>query len=170
MILTGKEIQREVQRARIIIDPFDEKCLNPNSYNYHLGSKIKLAPLRLIDERENHLWPEMELSDEGFLLEPHRLYLGHTVERIGSHSFVTSLIGRSSLGRLGLYLQISADLGNLGAIHCWTLEMHVVQPFKVYKGMVIGQVSFWKPWGEKKYYHGIYGNASTPFEGQPNNE
>ena len=60
---------------------------------------------------------------------------------------MTSLIGRSSVGRLGLFLQITADLGHLGKAHCWTLELKVVQSLIVYPHMKIGQVSFWQVTG-----------------------
>ena len=166
MILTGMEIIKQVHEGKIMIDPFDEKFVNPNSYNYHLGSKIKIAPIGTVDARERQIWTEVDIPDSGFLLLPSRFYLGHTVEMIGSHFFVTSLIGRSSVGRLGLYLQLSADLGQLGAIHSWTLEMKVIQPLWIYKGMVIGQVSFWLPLGEIFLYEGQYGNSNFPLESQ----
>ena len=74
---------------------------------------------------------------------------------------MTSLIGRSSVGRLGLFLQITADLGQLGAKHSWTLELKVVQPLIVYPMMKIGQVSFWVPEGEFSDYDGKYAKYST---------
>lgn len=70
------------------------------------------------------------------------------------------LIGKTSLGRLGLFLQITADLGNLGAKHKWTLELKAVQPVKIYPMMRIGQVSFWKVQGEKTLYSGKYDKFS----------
>lgn len=164
MILTGSEIRQEVKNGRIVVEPFDETCLNPNSYNYHLGKRIKIAPLEVIDPKQKMAWNEIEIPEEGLILQPNHLYLGNTLEKIGSSYFVTSLIGRSSVGRLGLYLQLSADLGQLGAIHHWTLEMTVVQPLRLYKGMVIGQVSFWMPVGEIVSYNGVYGTISTPRE------
>jgi dCTP deaminase len=100
------------------------------------------------------------------VLMPGRLYLGHTEEIIGSYDYVTTLIGKSSMGRLGLYLQISADLGHQGAIHRWTLELCVVQPIRVYAGMVIGQVSFWKTHGKPNRYKGVYAKADRPLESQ----
>ena len=122
MILTGKEICREVLRKRIVIEPFSIDCVNPNSYNYHLGDVIKPAPFRIIDKHEVQSWEKVRLAKNSrYLLEPGRLYLGNTQEIIGSKHYVTSLIGKSSMGRLGLYLQISADLGHQGAIHKWTL-------------------------------------------------
>ena len=87
------------------------------------------------------------IPPEGYVLQPGIIYLGHTYESIGSNTYVPSLIGRSSLGRLGLFLQITADLGNIGTGHKWTLELKVVQPLRVYPKMRIGQVSFWQAEG-----------------------
>ena len=166
MILTGKEIHRQVRRGRITISPFHPAQLNPNSYNYRLGRTLKTACDGVIDARSEHCWERITIPDYGLVLEPGRLYLGHTVEAIGSRHYVTSLIGRSSVGRLGLYLQLSADLAQLGAIHRWTLELTVVQPLKIYPGVQIGQVSFWVPAGPRTSYSGLYGNTSEPLESQ----
>ena len=71
------------------------------------------------------------------------------------------------MGRLGLFLQLSADLGHIGAVHCWTLELTVVQPVRVYPGMRIGQVSFWVPEGDRVLYGGTYGRISEPWGYHP---
>ncbi|OJH35970.1 dCTP deaminase [Cystobacter ferrugineus] len=147
MILTGNEIERAVRDGRIDLEPFDPDLLNPNSYNYRLGAEIVELRSDVIDLRGEQRTVKVSIPPEGFRLEPRRVYLGTTLEVIGSDSFVPSLIGRSSLGRLGLFLQITADLGHLGTRHRWTLELKVVQPLIVYPGMRIGQVSFWKPEG-----------------------
>jgi dCTP deaminase len=115
-----------------------------------------------IDTRRQPVAKRIEIPETGYVLQPGRLYLGHTYERIGSTHFVPSLIGRSSLGRLGLFLQITADLGHLGTYHKWTLEMTVVQPLRIYPKMRIGQVSFWEPQGVPALavasYAGLPGN------------
>ena len=163
MILTGSEIQKQVKNGSITIEPFDELLLNPNSYNYRLGKTLRIVTDELIDPRKEADYEELQIPEEGYLLLPNKLYLGSTVEKIGSENFVTSLIGRSSVGRLGMYLQITADLGQLGRAHCWTLEIRVVQPLRVYAGMRIGQVSFWKPTGEiKQLYTEGYTRFDTP--------
>jgi dCTP deaminase len=164
MILTGDEIRVELQRGTITLDPFDPDQLNPNSYNYRLASALTICTDPVLDPRQSGRWTTVQIPDEGLVLEPGRLYLGSTVERIGSSRYVTSLIGRSSLGRLGMFLQTSADLGNLGATHCWTLEIKVVQRLRVYADMLAGQVSFWKPRGRVSLYAGLYDtfDCATP--------
>jgi dCTP deaminase len=144
MILTGPKIQAEVAKGHIQISPFKAELLNPNSYNYRLGTELLIMP-GTIDTRRQPVANRIAIPDTGYVLQPGTLYLGHTYERIGSTHFVPCLIGRSSLGRLGLFLQITADLGHLGTYHRWTLEMTVVQPLRIYPKMRIGQVSFWEP-------------------------
>lgn len=163
MILTKDEIKKQVQNKRIYINPFVEKLVNPNSYTYRLGKIIYEVVSNPIDSLKRTDVVMHKMINKGYLLKPGKLYLGHTYEEIGSDYFVVSLIGRSSIGRLGLFMQITADLGHLGAKHCWTLEMKVVQPLRIYPLMGIGQVSFWVPQGNKKnQYNGRYNKYSKP--------
>lgn len=162
MILSGKEIIKQVKSGHITIDPFDEENINPNSYNYRLGEFYSNVPqtLSLGLNAEDHKFKP--LPQDGLLLHPRNLYLTTTNETIGSSVFVTSLIGRSSVGRLGLFLQLSADLGNLGPAHKWTLELTCIQPLIIYPNMKIGQVSFWLPEGQIKQYTGRYSDYNIP--------
>lgn len=164
MILSGKKIKEEIQNGNINIEPFDEKLLNPNSYNYRLGNELFEIIDDVIDPTKKTNYKIIKLTDEGYTLKPHKLYLASTLEKIGSRQYVTQLIGRSSVGRLGLFLQITAPLGHVGCNHCWTLELKSVQPLKVYPKMKIGQVTFWVLDGEKTYTYetGKYNNYTRP--------
>lgn len=160
MILTGNDIKKYVKKGEITISPFDEKNINPNSYNYTLGKYYRIV--HNDKERRYSSSELMEIPVEGLTLYPGTVYLASTAEKIGSENYVVSLIGRSSIGRLGLFVQYSADLGNLGQAHCWTLELKCVQPIIVYPGMIMGQVSFWKTRGKRKCYSGVYTDFNTP--------
>ncbi|WP_375354040.1 dCTP deaminase [Paenibacillus enshidis] len=163
LILTGPEIERQVLNNRIHIRPFIKEHINPNSYNYRLGPKLLEITDDVIDPARKVSYNEISLNADGYVLMPKRLYLGSTVEEIGSDHYVTQLIGRSSVGRLGLFLQITASLGHIGSKHCWTLELKCVQPVKVYPDMKIGQVSFWNIEGENsESYLGKYQNFNSP--------
>lgn len=162
MILSSSEIQRRVASGEIIIEPFSERQLNPNSYNYCLGPQIgQVSPSVSLGEYDLDVSLQLIPAD-GFVIEPGRLYLCTTLEVIGSRNYVTSLIGRSSVGRLGLFVQLTADLGHLGDAHRWTLELTSVQPIRIYPGMMIGQVSFWRTCGVAAYYDGPYTRHSVP--------
>ena len=164
MILTGLKIIEEVKKNNICIEPFNENLINPNSYNYRLGSVLLEMTDEIIDPKNKSKYKKIQLTDEGYVLKPNKLYLGSTMEKIGSDHYVTQLIGRSSIGRLGLFLQVTAPLGHIGSKHNWTLELKVVQPLKVYKGMKIGQVTFWCTEGNKNklYTNGKYNKYKKP--------
>ncbi|MDR2646177.1 MAG: hypothetical protein LBC04_03330 [Holosporaceae bacterium] len=162
MILTYQKILSNVENGNIHITPFDRAMLNPNSCDYRIDCKLlELADLP-VDPKKQSSYNEINFTDRGYVLSPNRTYLANTLEEIGSDVFVPSLIGKTSLGRLGLFLQITADLGNLGAKHKWTLELKAVQPIKIYPKMRIGQVVFWSTAGNiDRKYDGKYGKFSV---------
>ncbi|MCG8476967.1 MAG: 2'-deoxycytidine 5'-triphosphate deaminase [Cytophagales bacterium] len=164
MILTGKEIEENIRKGTITVSPFNPESINPNSINYHLeDSYIELSTDETIDSRSPDLsYKRKKIPQEGLLLQPGRLYLCNTREVIGSKHFVTSLIGRSSIGRLGIFLQVSADLGHQDEIHQWTLEIKCVKPVVIYPFMTIGQVTFWLPQGNHYPKQGFYKHFDLP--------
>lgn len=166
MILSGQQIAKARIAGLLTIEPFDSAQLNPNSYNYRLGTSLRMFPEHTIfDSREPKIGGvSRPIPEEGIVLEPKRLYLGHTHEVIGSSRYVTSLIGRSSVGRLGLFLQVSANLGHQGSVHKWTLELTACLPIRIYPSMLIGQITFWEVSGSPLAYAGKYGNFNEETE------
>lgn len=162
MILTGSEIQKEVFKKRIHIFPFDETNLNPNSYNFRLGKTLKVYKEKILDPTKPMDFEEIYIPDEGYVLQPHQLYLGHTIEEMGSDFFVPLMQARSSVGRLGLYIYLNSGLGDLGFKKQWTLELHSIHPLKVYPSMKVGQMLFWKPLGKINLYQGKYKDSQGP--------
>jgi len=161
MILTGEKIKKERGKGNITLDIFNDEMINPNSYNFHLGPVIKKFTSF---EEGNSLFEKITLPEEGYVLEPGELYLAHTHEVIGSKKYAMSLVGRSSIGRLGLFIQTSADLGHTTCSHQWTLELVASKKIRIYKGMKIGQVSFWNNKGKISKYFGRHATHSGPQE------
>ena len=161
MILTYRKILNSVESGDIYITPFDRSMLNPNSCDYRIDYKLLELVDLPVDPKKQGGYNEINFTDNGYVLSPNKTYLANTYEEIGSDVYVPTLIGKTSLGRLGLFLQITADLGNLGAKHKWTLELKAVQPIKIYPMMRIGQVVFWSTSGEiDRRYDGKYGKFS----------
>lgn len=102
------------------------------------------------------------MPDEGIVLQPGRIYLGHTLEVMGSDHYVPIIRGRSSVARLGLFVHVTADLIDIGSHNQWTLQFHAVQPVRIYPGMRIGQVTFWHPDGKIELYRGKYQGSMGP--------
>ena len=143
MILTGKEIQKEVKKGRIIIDPFNIEDVETNSYDFHIDNTLYTYKKNILDPTEENPLEEIKIPPSGLILSPKKIYIGKTKEKIGSNYFVPIIKGRSSTGRLGIFVNITADLIDLGSIQRATLTIHVVQPVKIYPNTKIGQVTFW---------------------------
>ena len=161
MILTGSAIQEAVKCGDIVISDFDNSQVNPNSYNYHLGPILKVFDHF---NGEKAIFRQEIIPETGYLLKPGQMYLGNTKEIIGSRKYAMSLIGRSSIGRLGLFLQVSANLGHTTSEHQWTLELVAAKPILLYAGMRIGQVSFWTNLGEIKSFSSTYAHFNEAHE------
>lgn len=147
MILSGKEIARHMGRD-IVIEPFDPKRLNPNSYNLSLHKELLVYTGRQLDMKTPNPVEKLVIPPEGLVLQPGRLYLGRTNEFTRTESFVPMLEGRSSVGRLGLFIHVTAGFGDVGFAGYWTLEIFCVQPIRIYPDVEICQI----------YYHDIQGD------------
>ncbi|MGL5972892.1 MAG: dCTP deaminase [Oscillospiraceae bacterium] len=161
MILSGKEIVKQIELGNIEISDFDFKCLNPNSYNLRLHDKLLVYENNLLDMKSENKCTEIIIPDDGLILNPGTLYLGRTLEKTTTKTFVPMLEGRSSVGRLGLYIHVTAGFGDVGFSGYWTLEIHCVQPIKIYKNVELCQI----------YYHTIQGEYDEYKSGKyQNNE
>ena len=151
MILTGNEIQSRLGED-IIIEPFNEQQLNPNSYNLRLHNELIVYEEIVLDMRRPNRFRRYEIPPEGFVLHPNQLYLGRTAERTVTHNLVPMIEGRSSVGRLGLFVHVTAGFGDVGFSGYWTLEMFAVQPVRIYAGVEIAQLFYHTVEGEITEY------------------
>ena len=162
MILTGPEIEAAVQDGRIVISPFEAEQLNPNSFNVRLGDTLLIYTDPVVDAWQPNRTESVSIGPDGYVLRPDQLYLGHTVEEVGSDVYVPLLFGRSSVGRLGLFVEITAPIGDIGFHGQWTLMLAPVRPLRVYAGMKIGQIMFFVSRGEIDLYRGKYQASAGP--------
>lgn len=147
MILSGKEIAKNIEAGDIIIEPYDPSKVNPNSYNLSLFNELLVYEEDVLDMKKPNKTKKITIPEEGLILEPNKLYLGRTNEYTKTDKFVPMLEGRSSTGRLGLFIHVTAGFGDIGFAGYWTLEIFCVQPIKIYPNAEICQI----------YYHDIHG-------------
>lgn len=155
MILTGKEIERRLG-GDIFISDFNEAQLGSNSYDVRLDASLSWYSDRQLDMRANNLIETVEMHEHGFVLYPGRVYLGRTMERTVTKNLVPRLDGRSSVGRLGIFVHVTAGFGDVGFDGYWTMELVVVQPVRIYPGVRIAQLSYHTVLGEVTEYAGKY--------------
>ncbi len=155
MILSGQQILQQLDDD-IVIDPFDPSRLNPNSYNLSLHHELMVYEEVVLDMAKANRVRRVTIPDEGLVLSPNQLYLGRTVERTETHNHVPMIEGRSSVGRLGLFVHVTAGFGDVGFCGYWTLEMFAVQPVRIYAGVPICQIFYHELTGEFTEYSSKY--------------
>jgi dCTP deaminase len=152
MILSGLEIKKELNK-KIFIEPYKPELLNPNSYNLRLHNKLLVYTQFPLDMKTPNPTKEIIIPEEGLLLEPGNLYLGRTLERTATKGYVPMLEGRSSIGRLGMFIHVTAGFGDVGFEGFWTLEISVTHPLVIYPGVEICQIFYHSLQGEAEEYH-----------------
>lgn len=155
MILSGLEIEKRIGKD-IIIEPYDKNCINPNSYNLKLHNELITYTEMPLDMKKDNPYTKLIIPEEGLLLEPGRLYLGRTKEFTETKNLVPMLEGRSSVGRLGLCIHVTAGFGDVGFSGYWTLEIYTIHPLRIYPDVEICQI----------YYHTIEGEHAEYSSGK----
>lgn len=179
MMLGGQTILEEIKKGNIVIEPFDEKLINPNSYNLRLGANFtvyqeeeleieceiyKGVPVhhivntpKMLDMRTENKAQTFNIPfGSGLLIEPGRVYLGHTMERTKTDKYAPILEGRSSVGRLGLNVHVTAGFGDVGFDGTWTLELVSTQSIIIYPGTPICQISYYEVTDNSIQYNSKY--------------
>ena len=148
MILTDLAILKAMEEGDILVEPYNRDCLGTNSYDVHLSKYLACYIDDVIDAKKHNQVEHFEIADDGIVLQPGKTYLGSTLEYTEPRSFVPFLEGKSSVGRLGIDIHATAGKGDVGFCNHWTLEISVSQPVRVYAGMPIGQLIYFKVEGE----------------------
>lgn len=171
----------------IDIDPFDPGAVGPNSYDVRLAPKLRCYDMRsrievgldgvsrsvnYLDMKKDNPTVDLEIPESGIVLTPGWLYLGTTVERTQCAGVVPWLDGRSSVGRLGISVHVTAGRGDDGfgmdrpGGCSWTLEITAAHSIRVYPNVRIGQLTFVRLEGDRRPYKGKYGHQDGPTASQ----
>lgn len=183
MILTGPKIEHEIAKGGIVIDPSNTDLVGPNSVDLRLHPELKVydvvewppgsnpyeaqprhrhppaarpCPAGILDTRTQPGTTSLHIPETGVILWPGVLYLGRTIETVGSDTYVPIVEGRSSVGRLGIRVHQTAGFCDLGFLGTITLEIDVLHPVRVYPGLPICQAYFLTPTGAERLYTGRY--------------
>ncbi|CAN5319838.1 MAG: dCTP deaminase [Nocardioidaceae bacterium] len=153
MLLSDRDIRAEVEVGRVRLEPFDPTMVQPSSVDVRLDRFFRVF--------ENHRYPHIDpaveqaeltrevdaADDEPFILHPGEFVLGSTYETVTLPDDVAARVeGKSSLGRLGLLTHATAGFIDPGFSGHVTLELSNVAtlPIKLYPGMKIGQLCFFR--------------------------
>jgi dCTP deaminase len=148
VILTDSEILECLKKGEIVLSPFKPEALGSNSYDVHLGKTLAVYKDSVLDAKVHNEVTYFEIPEEGYVLEPSSFYLGVTEEYTETWKHVPFLEGKSSVGRLGIDIHATAGKGDVGFCNHWTLEISVKKPVRVYAGMPVGQIIYFKVNGD----------------------
>jgi dCTP deaminase len=131
MMLSDRDILREMMKGRIYIDPFDMRHLGPNSYDVRLGSTFYFPnpSVKVFDpfteESVIEYWGKPVVVRETHVRIPAMItILAHTKEAIGGrHNIVPRMHARSSMARSGISVCKCAGMGDVGYMKRWTMEI-----------------------------------------------
>ena len=167
MLLSDRDILAELDSGRVQLEPLTRDMIQPSSIDVRLDKFFRVF--------DNHKYPhidpaadqsdltrEIEVdSEETFVLHLGEFVLGSTYEIVTLPDDIAArLEGKSSLGRLGLLTHSTAGFIDPGFSGHVTLELANVAtlPIKLYPGMKIGQLCFFRlsspadnPYGSAKY-------------------
>lgn len=150
MYLSDIDIKKALRDGDIVISDFDEKRLQPVSYDICLGDKFILTEsysTAAIDPVKKQFAKTREIilkKGETFVLHPGVSILGISVDYFGSRKYLVQLHGKSSLARIGLLVHNTAGLVNPGHFLRITFELCNLNkvPIVLTPGMPIGQLTF----------------------------
>jgi len=151
VILSDRDIRQEIARGQIVIEPFDDACVQPASVDLHLDRRFRIFrfhhhPYIDVSQPLEELTEPVEIAEDApFIIPAGEFVLASTLETIGLPGDLAALLeGRTSLGRLGLIVHATAGLVAPGFQGTLTLELHNMakMPIAIYYRMRICQISF----------------------------
>ena len=174
MLLSDRDIRAEIDSGRVSLEPYDPAMVQPSSIDVRIDRYFRVF--------ENHRYPHIDPSveqaeltrlvepdgNEPFILHPGEFVLGSTYEVVSLPDDVSArLEGKSSLGRLGLLTHSTAGFIDAGFSGHVTLELSNVAtlPIKLWPGMKIGQLCFFRLTSAAEHPYGSNG-AGSRYQGQ----
>lgn len=138
MILSDTEIERRLDRAELDIHGLANPDLQiqPASVDLRLAGHVQVASAVGTDNPlvpDDLVFDELRLEDgEDLVVAPGEFMLGSTIERLDiPPNLVAHVTGRSSIGRRGLLVHVSAGLCDPGWEGQVTLELVNLSPAPV---------------------------------------
>lgn len=153
-ILSDKTIKEYLEEGKIVIDPLkDEHQIQPSSVDMRLGDEFKVFKVirkPYIDPKdEEDIAEYMESSTvpegEAFIIHPNEFALATTQEYVKvPDDLVARVEGRSSMGRLGVTMHVTAGYVDPGFEGRITLEISNIgaMPVALYPGQRVCQLVF----------------------------
>ncbi|MQA61010.1 MAG: dCTP deaminase [Actinophytocola sp.] len=174
MLLSDRDLRKELEAGRLGLDPFDVEMLQPSSIDVRLDRYFRV----FVNTKYTHIDPSQQQDeltslveqdgDDPFVLHPGEFVLGSTLEQVTlPDDLAGRLEGKSSLGRLGLLTHSTAGFIDPGFSGHITLELSNVAnlPITLWPGMKIGQLCLFRLSSPAEFPYGS-AQAGSKYQGQ----
>jgi dCTP deaminase len=177
MVLSDRDLRKELEAGRIILNPYDPKLIQPSSVDVRLGHSFRVFDNHLLDSIDLKDLPsgfttEVVIDETGkqpyFVLHPGEFILGETLEVVTVPDDLVSVVeGKSSLGRLGLIVHATAGWLDPGFSGSVTLEMTNLTriPIRLYPELPIAQLVFQRMTSPAEFPYG-HASLGSHYQGQ----
>jgi dCTP deaminase len=153
VLLSDRDLRKELDAGRLGVDPFDPTMVQPSSIDVRLDRYFRVFD----NSKYTHIDPQLQQDEltslvekdgeDAFVLHPGEFVLASTFELVTlPDDLAGRLEGKSSLGRLGLLTHSTAGFIDPGFTGHITLELSNVAnlPITLWPGMKIGQLCLFR--------------------------
>jgi dCTP deaminase len=174
VLLSDRDLRKEVEAGRLGIDPFDLGMVQPSSIDVRLDRFFRVFD----NSKYTHIDPSRQqdeltslvekVGEDPFVLHPGEFVLASTFELVSlPDDLAGRLEGKSSLGRLGLLTHSTAGFIDPGFTGHITLELSNVAnlPITLWPGMKIGQLCLFRLTSAAEFPYGS-AQVGSRYQGQ----
>ena len=161
-MLTSNEILKQMNNGNIQIDNLKDGALSkPNSCIVSITDVLYTFDYSIVDTKEKNTYlreiatdevsrlRRVKIPKEGLVLEPRKMYLAKTSERIKTNGYVPVLNGRTSLSLLGVSIELNSGYGTDNYDGNFLLSIVSTMPVVIYPNIEVGNLTFFKSLDEK---------------------
>lgn len=162
-MLTNNEIKRQMDLGNIVIENAKPNPLKkPNSCDLRIGNVLYVFDYSIVDSKDGasylrevlydkpQLLKRVQIPETGLLLEPHKVYLAKTVEKVTTHGFVPIMHGKAGFSLLGLSVELNSGNKSEHFDNHMLLSIVATKPTIIYPDIDIANLTFFPSLDEEQ--------------------
>jgi len=154
-MLTNSEIKKQMNLGNIVIENAKPDPLRkPNSFDLRIGNTLYVFDYAIVDTRNGasylnevlndkpNLLKKITIPETGLLLEPRKVYLAKTIEKVTTHGFVPIMYGKVNIALLGVSTELNSGNKSDEFDNHMLLSIVATKPTIIYPDLDIANLTF----------------------------
>lgn len=154
--MLNKDGIRNELNKNIFVEDTSINDINDCYVPVYLSNHLKVYDTDVIDMKKSNSFKDIFIDENGYTLEPNKLYIGSTTKFTKTYNYVPMLTSFEELAVCGVEIHVTAGFGDNGFEGTWTLEIVSTEKVTLYPNMLIGRT----------YYHQLVGDPSITYKGK----